>query len=199
MNKKRISILLNILIVLLEIIGFVITYVINKKISIEFYTEDSNILALITSSIFVIYMLNKKEIPRWLKLLKYATTICLSVTFIVVIFILAPMYNFNYPYLLFHNSLLYQHLLCPILSIITFIYFDNLGDFNIKDNFTSLSLTLLYAIILIILNILKLVIGPYPFLMVYEQSIIISIIWFIIIFTLAYLIGYMLRVISKNK
>lgn len=199
MNKKRISILLNILIVLLEIIGFVITYVINKKISIEFYTEDSNILALITSSIFVIYMLNKKEIPRWLKLLKYATTICLSVTFIVVIFILAPMYNFNYPYLLFHNSLLYQHLLCPILSIITFIYFDNLGDFSIKDNFTSLSLTLLYAIILIILNILKLVIGPYPFLMVYEQSILISIIWFIIIFTLAYLIGYMLRVISKNK
>ena len=199
MNKKKISILLNILIVFLEIIGFVITYVINKKISIEFYTEDSNILALITSSIFVIYMLNKKEIPRWLKLLKYATTICLSVTFIVVIFILAPMYNFNYPYLLFHNSLLYQHLLCPILSIITFIYFDNLGDFNIKDNFTSLSLTLLYAIILIILNILKLVIGPYPFLMVYEQSIIISIIWFIIIFTLAYLIGYMLRVISKNK
>jgi hypothetical protein len=199
MNKKRISILLNILIVFLEIIGFVITYVINKKISIEFYTEDSNILALITSSIFVIYMLNKKEIPRWLKLLKYATTICLSVTFIVVIFILAPMYNFNYPYLLFYNSLLYQHLLCPILSIITFTYFDNLGDFNIKDNFTSLSLTLLYAIILIILNILKLVIGPYPFLMVYEQSILISIIWFIIIFTLAYLIGYMLRVISKNK
>ena len=199
MNKKRLSILLNILIVFLEIIGFVITYVINKKISIEFYTEDSNILALITSSIFVIYMLNKKEIPRWLKLLKYATTICLSVTFIVVIFILAPMYNFNYPYLLFHNSLLYQHLLCPILSIITFIYFDNLGDFSIKDNFTSLSLTLLYAIILIILNILKLVIGPYPFLMVYEQSILISIIWFIIIFTLAYLIGYMLRVISKNK
>ena len=192
-NKKNISIIINTLIVILEIVGLICTYSFNHRIGIEYYTEDSNILGLISSLLLVIFLVNNKKIPKWLKLFKYSTTICLTVTFIVVIFILAPMYNFNYVYLLFHNELLYHHLLCPILSIITFIYFDDLGMLDKKDSLLGLSLTLIYAVVLIILNIAKFIEGPYPFLYVYKQSIVVSIIWFIIIIGLSYFIAYILR------
>ena len=101
------------------------------------------------------------------------------------------MYNFNYSYMLFYQELILHHLICPILSIITFIFFDNIKieKNNIKY---GISFTLIYAFIIIILNILKIVIGPYPFLMVYNQPIYMSIIWFILIVGLSYLISIIL-------
>ena len=190
-NKK--SLYLNLIIVILEIIGFIITIGVNKRIGYEYYTQDSNILALISSLLFVILLISKKDIPRWLQLFKYMTTICLTVTFLVVIFILAPMLEFNFGYLLFHNELLYQHLLCPVLSIITFLLFDNICILKRRDSFLGISLTTLYAIILVTLNYFELVSGPYPFLMVHKQSIFMSIFWFITILGLAYLIAFLLR------
>lgn len=191
--KKKMSLVLNLLIVIFEIIGLMITFNLNHRIAIEYYTEDSNILALFSSLLFVIYLIRNKNIPRWLELFKYMTTICLTVTFLVVIFILAPMYNFNYYYMLFYNNLIFQHLLCPIISIITFIFFDNLSIIDKKDSLIGITLTLLYAFVLIILNVFKLIEGPYPFLMVYNQTIYMSIVWFILIIGLSYLISLFLK------
>ena len=200
MNRKKLSLILNLSIVLLESIGLVVALITTGKISYEYYTEDSNILTLFSSLLFIIYLL-KGSVPKWVQLFKYMTTICLTVTFLVVIFILAPMYNFAYSYLLLHNSLLFQHLLCPIISIITFLFFDKIDVLKIKDSFIGISLTCLYAVILITLNILKLINGPYPFLMVYNQSIFMSLFWFITIIGLSYLIAFILRklYIKLNK
>lgn len=198
MNKRKISLSLNIIIIILELIGFLLTIKENGRLGIEYYTEDSNILALISSSIFVIYILFNKKIPKYLKLLKYTSTICLTVTFLVVIFILAPMYNFNYGFLLFHNELLFHHLLCPIICIISFIFFDGMQEYKIIDNILVTSVTLLYGLILIILNIKKVVDGPYPFLKVYNQPIYISIIWAISIISFSYLIALLLRKLNKK-
>ena len=199
MKKKRIySIILNAIIVILEIIGLLVTYHYNKRISFEYYTEDSNILALITSSIWIIYVLKNNKIPKWLQDLKYITTTCLTITFIVVIVILAPMYQLNYSYLLLYHSMLYQHLLCPLISIITFLLFDNLDIFNKKDNFKAMIITIIYAIVLIILNILKIVQGPYPFLMINSQNLQTSIFWLILMLGIAYLTALLLRIIHKN-
>ncbi|MBP3765861.1 MAG: hypothetical protein J6G98_01595 [Bacilli bacterium] len=198
MNKKKASLLFNVLIVLFEIIGIIETLKINNKISFEYYTEDSNILALISSTLFVIYLIRNKKIPRWLQIFKYATTICLSITFIVVLFVLGPMYNFNYSFLLFDRALFFQHLVCPILCFITFILFDYIKPLDIVDNFIGLIFTLIYSLILIILNLLEVVTGPYPFLMVKEQSISMSIAWSISLFVLSYMIALSLRVLIKK-
>lgn len=198
--KRKISLILNILIVILEIIGFILIFKNQGKISFEYYTEDSNILLLITSLIFVIYLIRNKEIPNWLSMLKYISTIGVTLTFLVVIFILAPMLNFDYSKMLLDGALLYQHLLCPILSIITFLFFDSLGEYSRKDNIKSLSLTIIYSIILITLNILEIVKGPYPFLMVREQTILVSVMWFTIIGIMVYGIAFILRKIyTKNN
>ena len=198
--KKKISLILNLLIIIFELIGFIKTYTFNNRIPIEFYTEDSNLLALFTSIIYIIYLLKDNNIPKWLSEIKYISTICLTVTFVVVLFILTPIYNFNFIGMFFENSLLYHHLLCPILSIITFIYFDKLRIFSLKDNFIGISFTIIYGILLIILNILDIIVGPYPFLMVKNQSILMSILWFIIILGLTYFISSLLRKLyTKNS
>ncbi len=191
--KKRMSIYLNLLIVIFEIIGFIISIGVNKRVAIEYYTEDSNLLALISSFLFVIFLLLKNKIPRWLQLFKYMTTICLTVTFLVVLFILGPMLNFNYEWLLLSNGLLFQHLLCPVLSIVVFLLFDDIESFKKRDSIRGVYLTIIYAIIIVILNILKVIKGPYPFLYVYEQPIYMSIIWAITIPGFAFLIAILLR------
>ena len=193
MRKRKISLYLNIILIILEMIGFWFTIKKNGRLGIEYYTEDSNILATITSILFVGYLLFKKKIPYFLKLLKYFSVIGLTITFIVVLFILAPMYNFNYGFMLFHDELLFHHLLCPLLAIILFLFIDDLEVYSLKDNLLSLSITILYGTILVILNIVKVVDGPYPFLQINNQSIILSILWGLIIITLAYIIAFLLR------
>ena len=193
MRKRKISLYLNIILIILEMIGFWFTIKKNGRLGIEYYTEDSNILATITSILFVGYLLFKKKIPYFLKLLKYFSVIGLTITFIVVLFILAPMYNFNYSFMLFYDELLFHHLLCPLLAIILFLFIDDLEVYSLKDNLLSLSITILYGTILVILNIVKVVDGPYPFLQINNQSIIMSILWGLIIITLAYIIAFLLR------
>ena len=193
MKKNRISIIFNILIAIFESIGLYLTFKNNGKFGFEFYTEDSNFLALICSTLYVIFLLkNKDKLPKWLKEFKYISTIGLTITFLVVLFVLMPLYHFNYQFLLFKGSLLYHHLICPILAIISFIFFDDVGKLVMKDTLYGLVLTLIYSVVLVTLNILHIVVGPYPFLMVYSQSLYTSIIWFICLTSFSFLISYAL-------
>ena len=52
--------------------------------------------------------------------------------------------------------------------------------------------TLIYALILMALNLMRVVEGPYPFLRVYEQPVYMSIIWVIVILGSAYGIAFLL-------
>ena len=174
--KKKMSLLLNVLIIIFEVIALIMNLH-NNGLLIEYYTVDSNMLALVSSLIYFVYLILDEKMPRWLEIFKYMTTICLSITFLVVIFILAPMYDFNYKYFLIDGAFVYQHLLCPIIAVITFLFFDTLHKFSIRDYIRGLYLTVIYAIVLVTLNIVGVVQGPYPFLRVKEQSITTSILW----------------------
>ena len=72
------------------------------------------------------------------------------------------------------------------------------SNFNIKDVLVSDIPTLIYGGILIILNILRIVDGPYPFLQVYKNSVIESTIWFIGLNLFIVLIGYLLIKLQKE-
>ena len=195
MNKKKISIVLNSILVIFCIIGIFLALKENINI-IEFYTEDSNILAGISSLLFVIYSLKKKEIPLWLVILRYVAVCCLTVTFIVVVTILIPTSNINYfegiKHFLLNGSMLFHHFLCPVISFISFVLFEKDERLN-KKKYLYLPLipTLIYGLILITLNILSIVVGPYPFLMVYYQPWYMTIIWIIIIGVGNYFIAYL--------
>ena len=121
MKKKKIALILNIIIVLLELLGFGYTLSNEHHIAIEYYTNDSNIITLIGSLLFIVFYKRKKE---FVKDIRFLSTILLTVTFLVVVFILCPMYNFNYKLLMFTNSFFIYHTLCPIISFISYIFFE---------------------------------------------------------------------------
>lgn len=195
---KKACITLNLSIIIMEIVGFILNFCESGRIAIEYYTEQSNILALIASSVFLFFLLSKKPAPKWAIWLKYIATLGLAVTFLVTITILGPMYDFKYDFLLFHNALLFQHTLCPILGVICFIFFDKSEKLKMKDVFASLAWTIFYAILMIILNIVGAISGPYPFLKVMEQPVLVSIMWVIVILGMAFLLSSGIRW-SKNK
>ncbi|HPF53799.1 MAG TPA: hypothetical protein PLM48_04040 [Clostridia bacterium] len=57
--------------------------------------------------------------------------------------------------------------------------------------------TLLYAIVIIILNIAKLLVGPYPFLHIYEQPWYMSIVWIAVILGMATLLAWLLWLLNR--
>ena len=85
----------------------------------------------------------------------------------------------------------YQHFLCPLLSIGSFLLVDSFQELVDKTTLRlALIPTVFYAIAAVIGNITKVIYGPYPFLHVYEQSVYMSIFWTVIIVGMAYFISF---------
>lgn len=200
--KTKISIVFNIIIVILEVIGISILIKLQGLEMFQYYTSNSNILALVSCALMAIFSIkalkNNKPIPLVIKMLKYISALCLTVTFIVVIFVLAPLNEFDYMHYLFENDLLYHHLLCPVLTFVSYVFFEDNSDFTIKNSLIATVPTLFYAIVIIILNIVRIVDGPYVFLHVYEQSVITSIMWFFVIVGSAFLFALLINFLNKR-
>jgi hypothetical protein len=195
--KKKIDLILNIAIVVMEIIATTLSITRNGLALFQFYTEDSNMFAGLVYLIYSYYLIKKKDIPEWLNILKFTATCILMVTFLVVIFVLAPIMNGGYVVFLLYGSMLYQHLLCPIVLFVSYVFLEKHNITN-KYLYYSLITTIIYAIVSVILNILKFINGPYPFLHVYNQPVFVSILWIIGILGGAYLIALSIKEITKR-
>lgn len=196
--KNKIILAINIAIIIFEIIGIIVRLRVKGAIGIEYYTMDSNLLALVASTAYVFYMLRGKSQPKWLNILKYISTTMLAVTFLVVIFVLSPMLENGLYILLLTDQMLYNHLICPLLAIISFLLLEKHNLKN-KDILWPIGATLLYAIVLIILNLCHIVDGPYPFLQVYNQSILATLGWAILILGTTGLISFATLRLRKEK
>ena len=176
--QRNVSIALSIIIIILEIIALIVCYN-SFGINLAYYTIDSNIFLLIST---ILYLITINNVPKIVQLLKYSSTLSVFITFLVVVFVLYPMYDFNFQFMFLDGPNLYMHVLCPVLAIISFIFFDsNEIENSLKNNLRSLYFTIIYAIILISLNILNVVSGPYPFLKVNQQSPLMSLFWIVLI------------------
>ena len=192
-THKNTNIIINLLIVILEIIGFVLVFKELGITSLEYYTADSNLLLLLSSIIILIHISKNKELPLWFKSFRYIAIVSTTLTLIIVLTVLSWTTDLGLYYLLFHESMLYHHTLCPVLAILSFVFverYDNLHTIH------GLYFTAVYGIIMIILNALKIVEGPYPFLLVHNQPIIHSIIWTALIFAITYAIALILKKIN---
>ena len=153
----------------------------------RYYTVESNVLAGLVSLYYVVcFFVGRGEVPRWMARARFYATCCLTITFLVVVFVLAPMLEgYTLWRLLTQGSMLYQHLLCPVLAIVSFIVFERDGRLTKRDILRSLCPTALYALVTVPLNVARVMRGPYPFLLVYEQPVWASVLWVFVIFGLA--------------
>ncbi|WP_407416456.1 hypothetical protein [Methanobrevibacter sp.] len=195
MDKYNVGIVLNVLLVILEVIALIQCYHDFGSIDFRYYTIDSNIFALIAA---VLYLYTRKNIPKVVKLAKYSSALSLLITFLVVIFVLYPMYNFNFQLMFLDGPNFLMHIVCPLIVLISFIFFEEIDlENSLRNNVRSLYFTIVYAIVLISLNILRVLVGPYPFLKVYEQPVFMTVLWLVGILVFAFILSRILMKLNE--
>ena len=131
-GRKLASAALNFLIVYFETIALPMSWALGGTIMFTMYTELSNIFNGAVCLLVGLWQLGcvftGRELPLWLKRLKFISTSCLAMTFLTVVIILAPMYEDGNGWyiMLFTGSMLYHHFLNPVLAILSLVLFERL-------------------------------------------------------------------------
>lgn len=186
----------NILLIVLAGLGLYFSIV--DKNAFLYYSDNAGMFALSSSIIYVIIVLAKKE-PNFLCLaLRYVSTACLVLT-LVGTFYVATTTGENYLDSFIKGSHLFNNLLCPIVSVISFTLFE--GDRRLNKKKTiwyALIPTVIYGIIMLVCNVSNTFTGPYSFMMINDNPVYVTVIVFIVTIILNYVIGRFL-LLSNQK
>lgn len=166
-EKLLLILFFNLILFILEFIGTYLSIKAFREFSFIYYTNLSNYFALISSLIVcieaIICLRKKTPIPSFFYSLKFSVNVCLSITFLVCFCLLIPLKPDIFEFMVSKDANFLFHIICPILSIAVFFVIEKSESINKRIIFISSLPTMFYGIILSILNLTKLVIGPYPF------------------------------------
>ena len=203
--RKLASAAMNFLIVYFETIAVPMSWAMGGTIIFTMYTELSNIFNGAACLLVGLWQLGcvftGRELPLWLKRLKFISTSCLAMTFLTVVIILAPMYEDGNGWyiMLCTSSMLYHHLLNPLAAIFSFVLLERTPRLPRSTVKWALLPTVLYGGIILWLNIQRVVDGPYPFMKVYDQSVQASVLWCIAILLMNYFYAWLLWKLNGGK
>ena len=193
--QKLLSILANLAIVGMELRAIPLSWDGVHAQMFLFYTELSNLFAMgvcfVTALCQLRALLTGGEMPAWVRTLKYTVTCCLMLTFLTVVFVLAPMYGPDGHYvMLLTSSMLYNHFLNPVTALLSFVLLERAPALPRRAVGRAMIPTLVYGGIMLAANVAKVYKGPYPFLYVYEQPLWTSCMWVMVILGGALLIAW---------
>lgn len=161
--------ILCIIVLLMEARGLSLSVTNRKWRILVFYTQLSNLAAAVSALLLVIL-----GEPAWVTALRYLSTCMLIMTFLVTTCVLVPMGG-DPKKLLWSGSGLYHHLLCPIVSSASYIFAErHSGMIGLP-----VAVTLIYGLVMLYLNAVGKVDGPYPFFRVHHQSARATVIWMV--------------------
>lgn len=167
MKKLKISLIINILVVILTIISSIIMFTGFKFMHdyelvlettrigmFKFFTVDSNMLMGLVSLLFIVEEIKilkgkEKEIKKIYYILKLMATTSVGLTFFVVFAYLGPITEYGIRSMI-TNSNLFFHLIIPVISILNFIIFEKTDKLKIKDTKYGLIPTIIYALFYLI-------------------------------------------------
>ncbi|MBP5733339.1 MAG: hypothetical protein J6W66_05895 [Lachnospiraceae bacterium] len=167
--------ILNLVIVLFEILAFAKS--LSKKASgrrwsgLAYYTQISNLIAMLSSLLLVIF--GQKP---FVEVIRYLGVSMLVMTFFVTVCILVPMGG-GIKRLLFSGSGLFHHLICPILSTLSYLFAEDRAP--LYWIWLPAVVTLAYGLIMVGLNAKGKVDGPYPFFQVRRQGVKATVLWMV--------------------
>jgi hypothetical protein len=165
------SFAINIAVIILEIIGLRISISERKWKIFAYYTQISNIITLVSSVFFVVSQSSVVTIT-----LRYLSSCMLTTTFLITLFVLVPMGG-GFRKLMLSGNGLYHHTLCPMLSVTSYIIWEQHSSLWILPTV----LTFIYGIVMLIMNGKGLFDGPYPFFRVRNQSKLATVIWILVL------------------
>ena len=157
----------NLINLILEIIGLQISISRRKWRVFAYYTQLSNMVTFVSSLLYVLI----GDIV-WLR---YLSTCMLVMTFIIAICVLIPMGG-DAKELLIRGNGLYHHTLCPVLSTISYFLWEHHPQ-SWQILWIPIMFTIVYGVIMLYLNGVRRIDGPYPFFRIHQQSVIASVSW----------------------
>ncbi|MBP5707212.1 MAG: hypothetical protein J6W76_07990 [Spirochaetales bacterium] len=188
-----------IIIICCEIIALLFSIRNRGRTLFAYYTQISNILTSV--SVIALLIANITNRPaKWITCLRYGSACMLLLTMVITLALIAPSGKVSLGQLLYSplDNGLYHHLICPILSIYSYIMCED----HIQHKSVILipvCCTLLYGMVMILLNGLRYFVGPYPFLQVHDQSVFASIAWVIGILLMTTLLSALIFWASLKK
>ena len=201
---RVLSIACNLFVVCVEPIALPMSWDWARAGIFTFYTEDCNIFAACVCAMVAVGQLwclfTGGELPRWLKQFKFVAASCLLLTFLTVVFVLAPMYGENGLYVgLCTSSMLYHHLLNPLAAVLSLVLFERTPRLPRRAILWALVPTILYGGTLLALNLQGMVDGPYPFLQVRANGVPVTLLWLVGILLLNALYAAVLWKVSGGR
>lgn len=166
-----ISKILNIIIIIFECIAFHISFSHRKWKILIFYTQISNLIALLASVLLVIF-----GGQPFVGALRYTGTCMLIMTFLVTALYLVPITK-DLKGLMLSGSGLYHHLLCPVLSAVSYFGFEAKAPHGAV--YAPTVITIVYGMIMLYLNATGKEEGPYPFFKINKIGVKKTAIWMI--------------------
>ena len=118
MDPRLICIILNIIFLLMEAYALTLTWPGNGVRTLIYYTQLSNLTAALSSLLLLI-----TGPSGWVSALRYLGVCMLVMTFFVTAFVLVPLLG-DPKMLLFSGSGIFLHLFCPIICLISYLFFE---------------------------------------------------------------------------
>jgi hypothetical protein len=112
--------------------------------SLKYYTTLSNIFAGIAAIILLAVLIRKRseKVPMWAAVLKFASAVTVSVTFLVTLFFLAPTMGIGG---LYKGELMFLHAIGPVLTVVSFFINKELPKMKRSSTFWATLPTILYG------------------------------------------------------
>ena len=203
--RRVLSIVLNLAVVLMEPVAIRMSWEAVGNQTFTFYTENSNVFSAVVCLLVVLAQLRGlvtgRPLPRWVKTLKFIAACCLTMTFLTVVLVLAPYYpeQGGVVFLLTESSMLYHHLLNPLCVFVSFVFLERDPKLPARCIPLALVPTVLYGSVALWANIRRLIVGPYPFLMVYEQTPAQSVLWCAVILAMNLFCAWLVWRLGSNR
>ena len=117
------------------------------------FTVNSNILAAAAMAMVIPYTMDGLRthnyyLPRWIVDVVYAGVTAVALTFLVSLFILAPVKGFV---LIFSGSRFFLHGVCPILAVAAFCFFMSQKQMRFWDSLFAIVPVIIYAVVYFIM------------------------------------------------
>lgn len=167
---------IHLLIIVLELIGIYLSFRHVKWQIFIYYTEISNAMTLLSA---ILYLVSNGNVP----LLRLVSSVMLMMTFFVSLLVLSP--EGGYYETMLSGECLYHHTLVPLISVTSYIFLEN----HSGKWYIPVLITLIYGLIMIYLNYLGKMEGPYDFLMIRKNGTRATIRWMIILVSVISLIS----------
>ena len=178
MLKKPVFVI-NLILVILEVIALIHDIYVFGAGLFVWYTIDSNVLQLLVSASVLLILQRGETISKKLTAVHFVSAVGLTVTFLIAAFVLAPQGGIAYYFL--DNVAPINHLIAPVLSVASLLFLEKSELPGRAVVFLPASATMLYGLICLVLNAMRLIDGPYFFLQVYSQPASVIVMWFAII------------------